>query len=440
MTMPNQDDNEPLDSSVSVLEHDSVQPAVETVTDDYSDDNTATAGGEEEAVKQPVAKAAKAGTQTESSDKKKSSIESALDHLTRKSKKGEEEKPETPAKQPKESAANKPANDPKAQATKKDQAKPLTEASAEELGAMPERTRQRYQDLLADRKAIKAEHERVAAEYEAAKPDIERGKVFSEVVNEFGLQSDLASIEDEDVAGSIIFQAALVRLTSGKGTQADLTQVSQQFNNLAATMEHLGVSVGNKAPAVDVDAFIKALEHTEETLDFNDLRKLIYGIKKSEKPAQPAPIPAPRPTVKFVDERPPQPHVKQPLPAAASNAVDDGYYISKATQAIAADGITDAKAYFDKSLYPRILSDLKAAYPGSNPVDIFNRLSPQAKHDATIDAHKFVRTQSEKLKPAPPKNTPPQRQNASGGNSTAWQKPSRPASTANAAIDHLSGD
>ena len=141
MTMPNQDDNEPLDSSVSVLEHDSVQPAVETVTDDYSDNNTATAGGEEESVKQPVAKAAKAGTQTESSDKKKSSIESALDHLTRKPKKSEEEKPVIPAKQPKEPATNKPVTDPKAQATKKDQAKPLAEASAEELGAMPERTR-----------------------------------------------------------------------------------------------------------------------------------------------------------------------------------------------------------------------------------------------------------------------------------------------------------
>lgn len=438
MNMPiDQDVIEELDTSASSQVDESSQPAVDAADDSEASTSTATAGGGEESDKQSGGSAAKSGKRSDTSEKPTGNLAKALDHLTAKPKKGEETKPgqQPVTKQPEAKTAVKTEVQPKAQAVKKDAAKAVDEPTAAELQAMPERNRKRFETILGERKALKEQVEKVSSEYEAAKPDIERGKIFGEVVKEFGLDAELQHCSDEDVAGAVIFQAALIRLTSGKGTKSDLKQVQKQFINLSTTMEQLGISQA-KAPAIDGDAIMKALEKAENDLDFADLRKLVDGLKTAKAPAaQPA-----QPAVRLVEEKQVQQHAQRQQTDAAPNAADHAYFQNQSVQAIKADGVTDVKAYFDKSVFPQILANLKASYPGRNPAEVFSQLSPQAKHDATVRAHQAIRKQSAAITPAKQKPAPQQRANAAGGSRTAWQTPSRAATTANAAIDHLAGD
>ena len=426
-----------LDSSTSTLENDYAQPAVDTVAESDDSNEAATAGSGEGAGTQSDSPAAESTKQPKSSDRAKNSLEKALEHLTKKSSKSDEEKPDvTATKKPDAKAPVKADAKPKAQEAKKDAPKAVDEPTADELRAMPDRTRQRFEKLLSERKTAKEAYEKTTAEYEAAKPDIEKGKAFSGLVEEYGLTDDLNSSGDDDIAGAIIFQAALARLVSGKGTKTDLEQIQRQAVNLGATLDKIGVSIGNKAPAVDAEKLSAALDKAESELEFGDLRKLLAEMKTEPvKSASPQPVAK----VRLVDEQPAQRHEQRPQ-AAVPNDVDDGFYINKAVQAIKADGVTDTKSYFDKTLFPRILSDLKAAYPGSNPADVFGRLSPQAKHDATIGAHAAIRKQHASLKPPPVKPAPQQRPSAVGGSRPSWQRTGGTANSANAAVNFLAGD
>jgi hypothetical protein len=425
-----------LDSSTSTLENDYAQPAVDTVAESDDGNEAATAGSGEDEGTQSDSPAADSHKQPKSSDRAKNSLEKALEHLTKKSSKSDEEKPDVTATKKAEAKAPVKTDAKPKQEAKKDASKAVDEPTADELRAMPDRTRQRFEKLLSERKTTKEAYEKTTAEYEAAKPDIEKGKAFSGLVEEFGLAEDLNSSGDEDIAGAIIFQAALARLVSGKGTKTDLEQIQRQAVNLGATLDKIGVSFGNKAPAVDAEKLSAALDKAESELEFGDLRKLLAEMKPEPTKATP---PQPVAKVQLVDERPAQRNEQRPQ-AAVPNDVDDGYYINKAVQAIKADGVTDTKSYFDKTLFPRILSDLKAAYPGSNPADVFGRLSPQAKHDATIGAHAAIRKQSASLKAPPMKPAPQQRPSAAGGTRPSWQRTGGTAHSANAAVNFLAGD
>lgn len=426
-----------LDPSASTQDQESVQPAAEAVTDTNAS-NTATPGSGE-ADTQADGQAATPVPQSKPSEKPKGNLELALDRLSGTSKeKSEPVKPATKTSEAKATAAKAAKPAPKAAVTK--DAGKMADPTPEELQAMPQHTRDRIQKLVSGRKQVEEQFQKTKAEYEAAKPDIERGKVFGEIVTEFGLSDDLKVLEDEDVAGVVIFQAALTRLESGKGTKADLAMVQKQFGNVRHTMEQLGIEQpAAKAPEFDTEALTKAVRKAHDDLDFTDLQKLVDGLTKTVEQPKAVPAPQPQARVRLIDEQAPQQHEQRPV-AGASNAADESFYISRATRTIQADGIQDTKAYFDQKLYPQILSDLKASYPGQNPIAIFKQLSPQAKHDASVGAHQALQKQVQAQKPPAVKPAPSQRPQAAGGTAPSWARTAGQATTAKAAIDRLAAD
>jgi hypothetical protein len=428
-----------LDSSTGTMVEDSAPPAVDAAAENDTNNDTMTPDGGEGSGKPAGGSAAKPNKQSELSEKPTGALAKALDHLSEKPKqKGTEEKPvEKPVSKDPKAAEAKASVPPKDPAAKKDAAKPLVEPTAEELRAMPERTRKRFETVLGERKQFKEQADKITAEYEKAKPDIERGKAFGDIVKEYGLGPDLRDSDDEDIAGAVIFQAALARLAKGKGTATDRDMVQRQYANLNESLGRLGINGGNKAPAIDQDAFLKAYEKAENELEFSDLRKLIEGLKEKS-PSQPAAQPQREQQQQPAVQQQQQPHGRQdstPVP----NEADDAYYNQKAAKAVREDGIQDTKAYFEKSLFPQILSELKAVNPNANPSEVFRRLSPQAKHDIVMSVHQSIRKKAEALKPTPKKAAPSQRPNAAGGTLPAWATRSA-SSSSKTAIDHLSGD
>ena len=128
-----------LDSSTSTLENDYAQPAVDTVAESNDSNEAATAGSGEGAGKQSDSPAAESTKQPKSSDRAKNSLEKALEHLTKKSSKSDEEKPDvTAAKKPDAKAPVKADAKPKAQEAKKDAPKAVDEPTADELRAIYE--------------------------------------------------------------------------------------------------------------------------------------------------------------------------------------------------------------------------------------------------------------------------------------------------------------
>jgi hypothetical protein len=441
MNMAIAQDEETLATSTSTMIEEPATPAVDAAADSEVSQDTTPPGGEEAQDKQPDGLAAKSAKQSKPSEPPKGTLADALDHLSGDKKNKEQGKqPVKPASKeaPAAKQQGKPGQpDPKAAALKKEAGKPaVVEPTAEELQAMPERTRRRFETILSERKQLKADHEKLATEYEAAKPIIEQGKAIDSLVEEYDLRADIRDLGDDDFAGVVIFQAALNRLDSGKGTKSDLEMVQKQFTNLNATMERMGIGQA-ATPKIDATAFDAALRKANEDLDFTDLQKLVDGLKAPVQTQQPTVQPQAK--VKLVEEQPRQQRDQQAAPAVP-NASDDAVYQARGIRALQADGITEPKAYFEKQLFPRILQDLKATYPGRNPVEAFHSLSPQAKHDLTIDAHQAIRKQTQQIKPAPAKPAPAQRANAVGGTKASWATSSAPATTSKAAIDFLAGE
>ena len=444
--MPTELDEEALATSSSTQEEVPGTPAVDAAPETDASTETATAGGGEGSDQQPADQAPPAKKQSAPSEKPQSSLASVLDHLSEKDGGKTQKKtpptgaqPQKPAAEAKEPAGKPAATKAPVAKDPKTAGKPSDDALTPDDLKAPERTRTRIQSLLADRKADREQLAKVREEYEQAKPIIEQGKAFADVVKSFGLEKDVAGLEDEDVAGAVRFQASVVRLIGGKGTKADLAAVTKAYEQLDQTREALGLAATTSAaPAVDVEAFKQALAKARNDLEFDDLRKLIDGLptaaaKATEK--QPAPA---RQPIRLVEDQP-QARERQQVQQPAESA-DDRLYEARAIERIRADGQTDPSTYFEKQVYPRILADLKTIYAGRNPVQVFGSLSAQAKHDATIRAHEAIQKQNEKLKPAQQKPAPQQRPVGTSGQSPAWAKGSGPASTAGAAINHLARD
>jgi hypothetical protein len=430
--------DEELDTSTSTPPEETGSPAVDAAPVDDGSTETATAGGGEGSDQQPGDKATAPKKQSAPSEKPTGALASVLDHLsekdagkTKKAPTGAPPKTAAEAKPDATKAApvKAPAKDPKAA-----QPKPSDDALTPDDLRAPERTRKRIESLLADRKTDRETLTKVQAEYEQAKPIIEQGKAFADVVKSYGLSADLKGMTDDDTAGAIQFQGAVVRLTSGKGTKSDLDAVTATFAQLDKTREMLGLAP-TAAPAVDAEAFKAAVAKARNDLEFGDLQALIDGLgkqaTKTERPAQRQPL-------RLVEEQPAR--ERQPQAQQKAENADDRLYEAKAIERFTTDGQADPTAYFEGKVYPRILAELKTIYQGKNPAQVFDSLSAQGKHDATIRAHEFLQKQAQRLQPKGDKPAPQHRPNGSGGTAPAWASKHGPASTSAAAVSHLAGD
>lgn len=444
------DIDETLESSTSTHDEPSSQPAEDSALDGSESTDATPSVGEEDG--QPASETATTGEgQPGASESDKTTTELAIDHLSGSNKRARQKdakdqqtkegdpKPET------ETKAKVPAKP-----AKTDHKAP-SDLTAEERAAMPERTRQRFDKLLGERKTVTEELSKVRTEYEPIRAKatelgitdlaqvpklIEAGRGFGAVVEQFKLRDDIAAIADEDAAGAIRFQACLARFANGKGTQADLDTCRTVFDRLDQDREALGLKPAAPAvPAIDTEAWEKAIDKADKELEFTDLRKLVDGLKASAK----APTPADRPAQ---PTQPAQQVQRQPAPAAPVEDPSEQLYEQRVIRRLTADGVkpAEAAAYFEKHLYPLILKDLGALNPGKNPVVVFKSIGPRERHDLAVEAHAAVQTQKAKLAPPADKPAPGQRPLAAGGGKAAWAQPRASASHSSAAIDHLAGD
>ena len=424
-----------LDMSTSASEFDDSTPAVDAALSDDADTAATPSGGEVDDQQAPNT-ARQGDPQSKTSESEKTRADDAIAFLSGKDKRER-------AKETKDQAAKTEDPASKQTATTKDQKPPAKPAktdpkandglTAEERAAMPEKTRQRFDKLLSERKTATAELTKIRTEYDQAKPDIERGQVFSQVIDEFKLADDIAVCQDEDVAGAVRFQASLARLSSGKGTQTDLDRCRTVFEQLDKDRTALGLAPEvAAAPTVDTKKLEEALAKAEADLDFDDLRKAITGLK-TEKPKAAAATTTPSVRVQ------PQVQIQQQAPAAPAEDPDDRLYEARAIRHIQAAGQQASPEYFKTALYPRILADLRRDFPQDNPAQRFAKLSPRARFDLTVEAFDALQKQTAATKPKPKAPAPQHRAVAAGGTKPAWAESRQNASSSAAAIDFLSG-
>ena len=428
-----------LETSTSTLMDESAQPALDDAAESEVSNEAATPSGGEDSGKQPASTTARGSKQSGASNEEESSVDKALDFLSGKEKrdrtKDEKVTADAVAKA-KEAQAEKVKVTAKQPEAKKPDQKPSDDALTAEDLKLPEYNRKRIGKLLEDRKTFRADAEKVRSEYEAAKPLMEQGKAFADVVQEFALSKDIGVLEDEDVAGAVIFQACLRRLEKGNGTDEDRKTAASMFGNLDSARAALGLAPA--APSVDLEAMSNALDKAEQELDFDDLRKLVAEMKSPAKQAS-APAPQPKQQAQPVQQQQPERRT-EPVATDPSAAPDYRLYQQRAVNRLTADGVKDPVTYFEKQVFPRILTEIKAAYSSENPTGVWQKLSPQAKHDLSISAHENIQKQAKRLAPTPAKPTPNNRPLSGGGNAPAWAKSTSATTNAAAAIAHLSGD
>jgi hypothetical protein len=417
------DEDVTLESSTSMPDGDAGQPAAEAAP--VVDDGAAASPSGGEGSDRPAGEAAaQPDQQPDASDDgaKRATTDDAIAYLTgekpaaKKPADGTEVDEDGKATKQSEKAAEKPAKE-KVQPARGDD----SALTPEDMRA-PRKTRERIEKLLSDRKAA-------VTELETLKPQIEAAAAFDSVIKTHHIEADLDVCEDGDIAGAVMFQAALKRLFNGKGTEADKATLTRAYQQLDIDREALGIP--SSAPKLDVAKLEAALAKAETEFEFDDLRKEIGGLKAAKpEPAKVAPV---RPAT--------APVVTQPAAQERSAEADaeDRLYETEATEQLKAEGVKNPPEYFSKQLYPVILSNLRQRDPNRNPVVWFQKLSPQARYDQTIKAHAIIKAREQKLKPSTDKGSPSHRPMAGGGSKPAWSNDHAPATTTEAAIQLLSG-
>lgn len=401
-------DSSPADPSTQVNE---VEAPADPAVSQSSDDNQTSAPS---------------GTETQESsttEKPASPVEMAIDYLTKGEKPEDKkvEKPSDKAPAPDKSKPEVPPKDTK-EGQKPEDENPLADYSPEEQKRLSQKTRQRIETL--HHKWKEAEKK-----YEAEAPYLTTGKAFADVVNKYGIQKDLADItNDGDVAAVIRAQAAINRLTTGKGSREDAVWVARTVGYFDKVRSALGIPDATPArPSVDPGELAKAIEAVENDYDIAPLKKILDGLKNTNQARTPAPA---QPVVQQPAQPAPAPAPKQDLPDP-----NVAVYSDMLAQRLDTDGVKNAAEYMEKKLWPNIATQLVAKFPGMNPTDVFDRLSAEARHTLAVQAHEQIRKQEAALKPAPRQVAPnPRPLSGSGTSAPGRQAPQTPTA---AAIQYL---
>lgn len=315
-------------------------------------------------------------------------------------------------------------------------ADPLEGFTDEERRALPKKTRRRIEQIF-------SEQTRLSEELDKAKDDITWGKDFRDgVVAKFNLQNDVPFVMPDQLAGAILFQAALNRQKAGNPLPQDIDIIRDTSAAIAATAQSLGlVKAEEKAPDLDLDVIEKALKSARFDAEYGevDTKAALDAIAKARGTQKPAEKPAKQPQTTQPGQ-PAQPVQQQP-PQMREDP-DDALYEGLAAQAILESGIKKEglSEYYQKKVLPAALQQIAKLYPGSAPDQVFKVLSPKAKHDIVLQAHGRLLKEAQALKPKPKTPAPATRPIATAGGKPVWAQDQVMAPSSKAAVDFLSGD
>lgn len=346
-----------------------------------------------------------------------SPLEDAFARLTGdKPKAAEPEKPPAPADK---KAAPPPAVD-KGTTEKKsdipaDPAKPFDPFDGftkEQRDALKGQTRARIEELGKKVRAAQEEATRFKTEIEPLKAASERVKLWDDIIAKNKLAEDLPDLRDVDVAQGMQVQAAINRtvVALNNGTRPSEADV-QRLAHMHATMMEVGKALGfapaaGPAPAeppapapapaqkADLpddlrDAVAYNILSEEEARHVAELR----SPKAAQPPkAEPAPVAPPKPVAPAVQPVSPQP----PAPV---NEAEDNAYFNLTVQELQSAGTKDPVTYINSTLAPVIRSLI------GETANFFN-LSPRAKHDVVMAAHRITKGQEKPAEPAQPHPKP----------------------------------
>lgn len=310
----------------------------------------------------------------------------------------------------------------------------------------PRKTQRRLEEILRNRAEIRTERDTLKQDFEAVQPKVKSAENWERFTEEHKLAGDFAVLDEVEAAESLKFQAAVSRLATGKGTQADRDRVVDVFGTLDITRKRLGIPGGvAEAAPVDLSKLEKALDEAEESYDFAAVRKAIKEMQAGQKaPAKQEPPPAaPAKSDVIPLERQIAPAGER-KPAEQAQAPDADYRLNeaRATRYLTEHGVkpADLQTYMAERVLPQIISTLRTEFPKQNPYAVWKSLSSATRKDLTIEAHDALQKQVKSLTPA--KKAPPVRQPSlqSGENGKApWAKGKEFANTSSAAIDRLAG-
>ena len=259
-----------------------------------------------------------------------------------------------------------------------------------------------------------------------AAPYLEHGKAFHGLIQEHALGGDLAHVEDAQVAGAIKFQAALNRLTQGRGTQADRQMTESVFSNFDATRAQLGYA----APQADHTELETALKSAAEAYQIDpEVATSLLALLAKSKPrtAQPqAPVAAP-----------PQQQYREEAQANSRDATDLTLYESQLANDLTAAGVRDLPTHVQKNLMPAVLATIAKLVPGRNPAEVYATLRPDAQYARVKAAQaQYVAKQAGRT-PAPAVKAPAIRPLNGGGANAAWSR--NDPGTLQSAIEYMTG-
>jgi hypothetical protein len=373
-------------------------------------------------------------------------IKAAIDRLAKPATQAKPDAAKPPAGTPTQ-AAQKPKEAPKAP-----EAKPTDEAlksrTNDDLDAPPEEkaawrpaTKERFDKVLA---AARTSRE----ELEKAKPDIEIGRGYNQLVEDFDLREDIGFVPPEHFAGVVKAQAAVNRslLALEQGRQPapqDLATVKA----LSESIGRISASIGIAAPT-PAAAEVKPFEG-ELTSDMRDLVE-VYGYDEKRvrllaalegKTSQAAPQakvnpPAPQPAT-----------TPAPAPQERPSGVDMvQLYGRKLMSDLTALGVQNPGEQVRVLLrHPATKQEVIKRFPGLTVAEVpavFDALDPQTRYEILKAAH--TATTAKPPVPARPSTPPPATPTrtltgvrpAGGGNRPAVGD----ANAVSSAVDYLAAD
>lgn len=292
--------------------------------------------------------------------------------------------PPQPEKKPVEKAAE--AKPPAAEPNKTDQA--LTEEEKKYFGR---KAQKRITDLWVEHKKEAEARQTAEAKVKEYEPVVKEGQVWKNLIDTYKVRDDLKDIDnDASVAEAIKFQAALNRFANGRASNQDQQFLSSVFDTIDATRKQFGFAQPQQA--VDLTEIEGAIKKARDEFDFDTLEKAVAKLKQPQTQTRQAP-----------------PQIQQPVQrdeptAPAEPSPEVSYFGNRLQQELIESGLTADKieSYVGEKLWPNVVQLLSKSYPGKNPVEVYNKLSPQAQFDVSIRAHQVIRKQEEatKVKPA----------------------------------------
>ena len=298
---------------------------------------------------------------------------------------------EPAAPEPETAPKKQPVVPPATDAAKDEEKGKPNAAEAEELPELPEDERKRnpkaakaFAELRTMASELRTQVRTQAEQAAADAPVAEFGRSLLESIGP--AFQDLQGLEDAEIREAIQERAAIKR-----GERPKPTGLPPELMGKLET----------------------ALAAAEESLDFTEVRKLLGEAKGTAPAATPKPATPPA-----AGDR------GQPAQPQASSAPNrEAIQVLRTRNALIADGIEPQglDTYVRGRLLPKVLSDLKAAFPRQDPGTVFNDMDPADRHQLLLDVHRLVMVQ--KKPPAQPTKPPATRPRTPLTNGTAGRTP-----------------